>query len=257
MLSRVLALTKAGLTQLVRSRVYLNILVAGVGLVAAAVAIDMLAGGVGGRVQQDLGLAFISLVTAVLAGVTGILTVTREIETKQIHLVVARPMQRAEVVLSRFLTVATLVVISNLILGSCLAAVMWLTGSEGALRTLFAALYGSWESFILAAVAIFFGVGSSSTMSAVFTTSLFLVSRMVPVLGDMIVAGKFVGASKTVALAVYQVLPHFFLFDLTDWARGSEEVTPFSMLFYAGYGAAYVAALLAAAAWRIERRDLL
>ena len=66
MIERIWALGRLGTVQLARSRVYINLIVAGLFLVAAALMFDRLSGGEGQRVFIDVGLAFTALVVAVL-----------------------------------------------------------------------------------------------------------------------------------------------------------------------------------------------
>lgn len=245
----------AGFLQLVRTRVYLNILVAGIALVAASLAFERLSAGEGGRVLLDVGTAFIALVVAVLAGVISITAVTREIETKVANLVMARPLGRVEFVLGRFGTTAALVVFANLCLGGLLAIVLAATGGAHAGLAFGIVMFASLEGFVVAAIATFFGVGSSSTMSAVFTATIFILGRLTGELATLIERGKFGGATPLLQ-AIHAVLPHLTAFDLTPLAHGATS-SALDLAQRAGYGIAYATAFLAAAAYRFSRRDLL
>lgn len=255
MSARILHLTWIGFLQLLRTRVYLNVLVAGVFLVGAALAFDKLSAGVGGRVLLDVGTAFIALVVAVLSSVIAITALGRDLETKQAHLVLARPVSRAEVLLARFLTTALLVVLANALLGALLAGLLVLTASEHGGLALASCLFASFEGFILAAIAIFFGTGSSSTMSAVFTTTIFLLGRLTGEMAVVVERGSL-GAATPVLKAAYTVLPHLGAFDLSVLAHGG-TLSASELVKTALYGVAYAGAFLAAAAFRFSRRDLL
>jgi ABC-type transport system involved in multi-copper enzyme maturation permease subunit len=241
--------------QLVRTRVYLNILVAGVALVVAALAFDQLSAGEGGRVLFDIGTSFTALVVAALSGTIAITAVTRELETKQAHLVLARSIGRAEFVVARFLTTALLVVLSNLVLGALLTGLMIGIAADKASLALAACLFASFEGFIVAAVAIFFGVGSSSTMSAVFTTTIFVLGRLTGEMQEVIAKQTFRAATPALR-AIWFVLPHLPAFDLTGIWHG-DPVDAGALATSALYGIAYTVAILAAAAFRFSRRDLL
>jgi Cu-processing system permease protein len=255
MWSRILRLTWSGFLQLLRTRVYLNILVAGVFLVGAALAFDRLSAGSGGRVLLDVGTAFIALVVAVLSSVIAITALVRDLETKQAQLLLSRPMSRAEFLLARFLTTALLVVLANLVLGLLLAGLLVATASQNAGVAVAACVFASFEGFILAAIAIFFGTGSSSTMSAVFTTTIFLLGRLTGEMAIVIERGSL-GAATSVLQAAYTVLPHLGAFDLTALAHGG-SLSAVEIGKTALYGVAYTGAFLAAAAFRFSRRDLL
>lgn len=255
MTARVLRLTWIGFLQLLRTRVYLNVLVAGVFLVGAALAFDKLSAGAGGRVLLNVGTAFVALVVAVLASVIAITALVRDLETKQAHLVLARPVSRSEVLLARFLTTALLVVLANAILGALLAGLLVGTGSEHAGVALVSCLFASFEGFILAAIAIFFGTGSSSTMSAIFTTTIFLLGRLTGEMAAVIERGSL-GAATPILKVAYTLLPHLGAFDITALAT-SNGPSAAEMATRALYALAYAGAFLAAAAYRFSRRDLL
>lgn len=257
MVGRVATLGWVGFLRLLRSRVYLNLIAAGVFLVGAALLFDRLAAGEGGRVFVDVGLALTSVMVAVLAGVSGITLITGEIESKQIHLVLARPISRMEIVLGRFATLALLVVVSNLLLGLVMAGIHVLLDGEGASRLALAALFNSLEGCLVAALALFFGVGSSSTVSALFVTTLFILGRLTVPLLELIEAGKFSGGLAPLMRAVYAGLPHLGRFDLTSWARTGAGFDAGELFASAGYGVVYCAGLLALATWRLSRRDVL
>jgi ABC-type transport system involved in multi-copper enzyme maturation permease subunit len=254
---RIFAIAAAGLIELIRSRIYLNLLVAGIALVASALILDRLAGTEVGRVIVDLGLSFIALLVAVLAGTTMIIALTRELETKRIHLIVGRPIARFEIVIGRFLTIAVLVLVSNLVLGGLLAGIGVGIGLENTHRILFAAMFASFEGFIVAAIAAFFGVGSSSTMSAVFVTAIFMAGRLTSALESVIAQGKLDGPIRPVMEVVQRVLPQLPIFDVTEYARGAATLSFADAAVAAGYGVLYCAGLLLLASFRLERRDLM
>jgi ABC-type transport system involved in multi-copper enzyme maturation permease subunit len=202
----------------------------------------------------DVGTAFAALVVAALSATIAITAITRELETKQAHLVLARPIGRAEFVVARFLTTALLVVVANAVLGLLLGGLILAIGADHAGLAVATCLFASFEGFILAAIATFFGVGSSSTMSAVFTTTLFILGRLTGEMLLLIERGKF-GAATPLLKAVYAALPHLTVFDLTPFAHGAGSLR--EVAFAAVYGTAYTAAFLGVAAYRFSRRDLL
>ncbi len=253
LIGRVLVVAWTGFLQLVRTRVYLNILVAGIALVGAAFVFDRLSAGEGGRVLMDVGCAFISLVVAALAATIAITGVTREIETKQAHLMLARPVGRAEFVVGRFLTTAMLVVLTNAVLGLLLTGLIVGVAGPQPWLAVGACLFASFEGFIVAAVATFFGVGSSSTMSAVFTVTIFVLGRLTGEMQLLVDHGTFKVATPLLRV-VHAVLPHLTAFDLTPLYHGAPTAP---LLTSALYGCLYAVAFLAAAAFRFSRRDLL
>ncbi len=252
----ILAVFVAGTRELLRSRVYLNLLAGGFLLVFGAWVFAELAPDQADEILIDVGLAFLSLMTAVLAGVLGIVTVTRDIETREVHSVVARPVPRATFVVGRFLTLAALVLVSNLVLGLVLSGLLLTVGADGAGRLWFAAQFASGEGIIVAAVAVMFGVASSSTTSALFVGGTFLLSRLLPTFAALIESDRFGALGSQVATVMYTVLPQLFRFDLSAWVRGETAADPAAWAMSLLYAAVYVGAMLALATLRFARREL-
>ena len=113
-----LILAGAGFLDFARSRIFTVIIAAGAALVVAALVLEELAASQEGRVLADLGLAFIALVAATVAAVAPLSTVAREIQTRQVHLVLARPISRTAYVVARLIACVGLVLIVNVILGA-------------------------------------------------------------------------------------------------------------------------------------------
>jgi ABC-type transport system involved in multi-copper enzyme maturation permease subunit len=251
-----LALARAGLFDFARSRVFFIILAAGVALVVVALSLQELAASQEGRILADFGLGGISLVSAALAAIVPLSSVAREIDARQIHLVLARPISRASYVAGRFLAVVGLVVLANLTLGAVLAGLLVATGAEGFAAGAFgAALFCSFEAFIVAAFAIFFGVRSSVAMSSLLLMLVFVLGRLTYSL-DAVITAAFDGTAEEIALMAVRVLPALSRFDLTPLLHGSSAESG-EIFRTAAYGMLYTIGVLAAASLRLSRRDLL
>lgn len=256
MIQRIFSIARLGVLQMLRSRLYLSLLAAGLMLVATAFVLDRLHPSGEGRGFVGLGLAFCSLVIVVLVATTGITMVAREIETGQIHLIVGRPIGRIEFVLGRFFSLAVLVVVSNLCLGVALAVVYLAVGGVAPFKLLAAAVFVSLEGCIMASVVLAFSVGSSTTISTVFVIALFILGRITPVFSRLLESDRF-GNVEPIMLAVHYALPHLDRFDLTGWVIGAANPSPGELFGSAAYAMLYMAGMLCIAGFRFERRDLL
>lgn len=254
-MNSVLALARAGFIDFVRGKVFAIVVAAGAALICGALLAQELAGSEGNRVLADLGLAFISLAVDVLSGVLSVVTVAHEIETRQAHLLLARPISRLAYVAGRFLSVAGVIVITNVILGLLLAGLLVFEGSPEWAPTVFgAALFCSFEAFIVAALAILLGVGSSTAISALYLILLVVLGRLVVDLEAVIVA-KLDGTLESVCLVLTRGLPALDRFDLTPAIHGA-AMTSTALAQTGAYGLLYTAAALALAGLRLQRRDL-
>ncbi len=250
------ALTIAGFIDFARGRVFATVFAAGVALVIAALIFQELSASAGQRVLGDIGLAFISMVVAMLAAIVPLSTVAKEIDSRQVHQLLARPISRATYVLARFLAAAGLVLASNVALGGLLCGLLLLTGggSMGPLAW-FAAVFASLEGLIMVSLAILFGVNSSVPMSAVFLTLVFVVGRLSYAVDAAIIA-KLDGNAEQLVLAAARLLPAFGRFDLTAALHGV-PLDAGELARTAVYGIVYAAGILLLGTWRLHRRDLI
>ena len=250
-----LTLAAAGVLDFARSRIFAVIIAAGAALVVAALVLEELAASQEGRVLADLGLAFISIVAATVAGIAPLSTVAREIQTRQVHLVLARPVSRTSYVIARLLACTVLIVIVNVILGAILAGLLAVTGGEHVGVVLAAAVFASFEAIIISSFALLFGVRSSVAVSSLLLVLVFVLGRLSGPL-DEVITRKLDGSAETLALLLARVLPALDRFDLTPLLHGA-PVDALALARSAAYAAFYVAALVALTAWRLQRRDLI
>ncbi len=252
----IVALAVAGFFDFVRSRIFATIFAAGIALVIASLVFQELAASQESRVLIDVGLAFIALVSVALAAIVPLSTVAREIDTRQVHLVLARPISRAAYVSARFLASAALIVITNVALGAVLAGLLVVTGAANDAPTvLLAAIFNSFEALIIVSFAILFGVNSSVAVSSLLIILVFILGRLAYAL-DAVITAKLDGTTEQLALLATRLLPAFGRFDLTPALHGV-PLDGASLLRSAAYGLVYAAAVLSLAAWRLQKRDLI
>ena len=201
----------------------------------------------------DLGMAFVALVVAVLAATVTISSVSTAIASREVVVVLARPVGRDAFVFGRSLATMTLVVFANAALGLMLAGLVAVFGGP-ALKTLLAVLFASFEGIVVAGIAMVFAVRSSSVLAASLTAVLFVVGRMDQAMAALIDKGTF-GALEVPMRVLSHGLPQLSRFDLTAWVHGDATAT--SLLWAASYGMLYTAALAALASLRFRQRDIL
>ncbi|HEY1100809.1 MAG TPA: hypothetical protein VGF99_17855, partial [Myxococcota bacterium] len=241
----IVAVWRASIVEIVRSRLYLTIVAAGALLVLSALAFSELSVGETLRTLVDIGLAFISLIGLVIALVLSITTVSREIETRSVIPLLSRNVERWQYLLGRYLGVCTAVVTVMTALSIVLAGIAFNYDGHVA-RIIGAGVFGAFEACLVAALAFSLAVRSSPVVSAMVATIIIVVGRLDAALQLLIDKGTF-GASTPLITVVHHVLPQLSRFDLTAWAF--DDAAPVSMLLTsAAYGVVYTTALFLLAA---------
>ena len=239
--------------EFLRSKLYVGLLAAGLLLVAAAAALAELSLGETVTAMIDIGLAFIALTVAVLSGAVTISSVSHAIASREVIVLLARPVGRDAFIVARFFASATLVLVANLVLGGVLGTLVGFLGGP-AVRTFIATVFASFEGIIVASVALVFAARSPTVLSATLTAVIFIVGRMDRAFELLLEKGTF-GAMKIPMEVIHHVLPQLSRFDLTAWVHGDAPAS--SILWSACYGGIYASTLVLLASARFRNRDVL
>lgn len=251
----------------VRDKVLYNLVGFAVLLMGASYLIGQLTAGQDVKIIKDLGLAATSIFGLFIAIFIGIGLVSKEVERRSIYGLLAKPIERYQLVLGKYagliLTLAVNLSIMAVALYVVLAYMTWMT--EPVARTawdapgidprmLIAVFLTFVELSIVTAIALLFSTFSTPILSAAFTFALFLAGRLS---ADLRNFNQVVDspAAATLAEALYWVLPNLAPFDVRAQVVHGQPVTLDYLALTVGYGLLYITALLAVAALVFSRRD--
>jgi ABC-type transport system involved in multi-copper enzyme maturation permease subunit len=205
------ALVRANLLELIRSRIYLAALAMLVMLAVMAALLDQLATGEEGRAVVDVGLWVGALSIDALAVVLG-LSSSAGLQSVEVMLLLTRAVSREAVMLARFVAVAVVVVVAAVACGVVLLGLGAWVGSESVARIPAAVVLVAIEGVVVAALGFTAGVAMSSSAAAVTAVALIVVGRLGVVLLELADAGKF-GAFGGFVYVVARVVPQLWRFD--------------------------------------------
>ena len=211
--------------------------------------------GTEGKISLDVGLAGMALLGLAVAAFEGGNLVRKEIEKKTALVLLAKPMSRAEFIVGKHLGLSgVLMVLIALMTVVFLTIMNWrqIDYNFGSMVT--ASAYIGLELALMSAVAVLFGVLTSSLMATVLTfTAYFMVhlSHNLLKLTDEIEAEGV----KAIAKGIYYIFPDLSRLDLKSQAVYGLLPEPGVLVANAGYGAVYVVLLLAIATWLFSFRE--
>lgn len=197
------------------------------------------------RVLYDFGLAFIELMGLAGAIYGSVTIILREMETKTIYLILTRPVGRGEYLAGRFLGLM-LSVLASMALMSCFhLAILLSKGWRGPEPYALALLGAYLKVMVIAALATFLAVFSSSALTAgVFACVLWTLSHFLPEIKFLI---ERAAPSVAVPLTVLSwIVPDLQLYNLRD--RLAVEAPIWWWLLYA---------VLYSSVWLVLARALL
>jgi ABC-type transport system involved in multi-copper enzyme maturation permease subunit len=251
----------------VRDKVLYNLVLFAVLLIAASYLIGQLTAGQDIKIIKDLGLAATSIFGLFIAVFIGIGLVSKEVERRSIYGLLAKPIQRHQIVLGKYLGLVGTLAVNLSIMTAALYFVLgymrWLV-SPGVLLALEAPLLDPAmlkavalifvELSIITALALFFSTFSTPILSATLTFGLFVAGHFS---ADLRNFDQVVDSPVAVAFArgLYWVLPNLAAFDVKAQVVHGQHVSAGYMALTIGYGVVYIGALLVAAILVFSRRD--
>ena len=251
----------------VRDRVFYNLVLFAVLLVAASILIGQLTAGQDVKIIKDLGLAATSLFGLFISIFVGIHLVSKEVDRRSVYPLLAKPVRRSELIVGKYVGLLLTLFANITVMTIAIYAVLFFLS-----RGVPANIQSAWDApamdpalfaaialiylnlAVVTAVAVFFSTYSSPMLSAAFTIGIYVAGQFSADLKrlDLIVDSP---AAAALAKACYYVLPDFAKFDIKLAVVHGVPVSGAYMISTAAYAAMYIAALLFGAVMIFSRRD--
>ena len=254
-MNAILAVARGTFREAVRDRVLFLVLVFGGAVLVLSRVVSPIALGEGPRITVDLGLSALGLIGIAIVVLVGTQLVHKEIERRTIHVVLSRPLSRAQYLVGKWAglaaTMATAVAAMTLILVAVGASVR---GPAIIGPIIQAAFMIACANAVLAALAVLFSSLSTPVLSVLYTLGLYATGFWTNDLRNF--AAQVPGlAGDAMRLASY-VIPNLELFNLRAQVAHAEGATLLHLALGVGYAATYSAAALSLAVVAFERREL-
>jgi ABC-type transport system involved in multi-copper enzyme maturation permease subunit len=243
------------LRELVRSKLFYNLVIFSALLIGASMFVAQLTIGGWSRIILDMGLSAIEGVGVLLSSLIGVGLVAGEIDRRTIYPTLAKPVSRATFLLARFAGLALILAANVALMLGVLAFTLRMAGGGFSPATLPAALLLLIELWLIAALAMFYAAFTTPTLAVAFCLSTFLVGHLV---SDLRVYGERSksGLARTVTGALYRALPNLELLNLKAQAANDLPVPDGFTASSAAYGLVYALLVLLLAIAIFRRRDL-
>ncbi|WP_414529459.1 ABC transporter permease [Nodularia chucula] len=205
----------------------------------------------------DFGIAAMSVVTLIVAIFVGTGLVNQEIDKRTILLLIAKPVSRIEIICGKFLGLASVLAVLVAVMTVIYLGFLQLGNiPHSALSILIGSGFLIVQSSLITAVAITFGVFTSSLLAVTLTFAVYLMGNITP---DLVNLGRLSDnlMLQRVTQALYLILPDLSRLDLkNDVVYGLPALPDPSVLISSVvYGLVYMILLLAIANLLFLRRE--
>ncbi len=254
---RIFTLATNVFAETIRDRVLYLIGLYAIALFAGAELLPQLAAGTGDKILLDFGLNIMSFLGLIITIFVGTNLINKEVDKKTLLVLISKPIARWELIVGKHVGLSFVLAILILSMTVIDLLVLWLNQVPFEVGSLLlASLFLFLQLSLITAVAIFFGVFTSSLLATLLTFAVYLMGHFTR---DLLKFGEISESPGLQSLAngLYLILPDLARLDLKNQAIYGIEALP-EMLTLATnvvYGAVYVILLLAIASWIFARRE--
>ncbi len=255
---RMLVIAKNVFAEAIRDRVLYLIGLFGLLLVGSLQILPEVAAATEDKMFLDVGLVAMTVLSLIVAVFVGTGLISKEIEKRTVYILVAKPISYSELLLGKHLGLSAVLAVlvaamMVLYLGIC---VLSQTAYPSLAALTIAAVFLVIQLSLITAVAIMFGVLTSSLLATLLTFGVYLMGNLSQ---DMVRLNQFVNnpSFSRMTDGIYLIFPDLSRLDLKNLAVYGMAALPdrLTLLLNAGYGLVYTLGLLAIAIVLFSRRE--
>lgn len=208
-----------------------------------------------GKVIKDIGLAGVQFFSMLIAVMMSVLLVSREIDSRTVYTILAKPVRRWQFLLGKYLGLVATVAVNLGLMVALLLIVVVVYQGQVEVRLLFAGVMTLLEMALLTAFATLFAVVTRPMLGSVFTLAVFVIGHVTE---DLWLLTQHLAAPLTrpAITVVYYLLPNLERFNFKAEAVHGLPVPAEAVGWAVLYGLLYTALVLLLACLRIQRKDL-
>lgn len=241
---RVFTIANNGFKEVIRDRILYFIGFFSLLLILAQRIIPEIAAGTHEKILLDFGIGAITILSVIVAIFVGTGLINKEIEKRTLLMLIPKPISRAEMILGKHLgltAVLTVMITIMMVIYLAMLSFSDIAYPTGALAT--AAVYLLLELALIIAVAILFGVFTSSILATLLSFGVYLMGHFSE---DLVELGKLSKNANIESLttSLYLVLPNLSRLDLKNEAVYGLLPNSTELINHAVYGILYTALLL-------------
>ncbi|GBF79331.1 ABC transporter permease [Aphanothece sacrum] len=211
--------------------------------------------GTDSKIFLDVGLGSTAFLGAIVAIFVGTALINKEIEKRTVLVLIPKPLSRTELIIGKHLGLSgVLLVMISIMTVIYLGLLTWAKITFSPLSLIIAQLYLFIELALLTAVAIVFGVFTSSILATLLSFGVYFIGH---VSSDLLKLGTISQnpTVESVTRTIYLIVPDLERFNLKNTATYGLLPSGIDLLNNALYGGLYIVLLLTIASLIFSRRQ--
>ncbi|MDJ0659450.1 MAG: ABC transporter permease [Crocosphaera sp.] len=254
-LIRIWIIASNGFREVIRDRILYVIGFFAVVLALSLRLLPEISVGADGKIFLDVGLGLTSFLGAIVAIFVGTALINKEIEKRTVLILIPKPISRAELIVGKHLGLCgVLAVVIAIMTVLYLGALTWAKITFSPVSLLVSQVYLLLELAVLTAVAITFGVFTSSILATLLSFGIYVIGHLSSDLLELATLSK---NPQITALTetIYLVVPNLERFNLKNTAVYGILPSRSELFIDAVYGIIYIVLLLTVSSLIFSRRQ--
>lgn len=244
--------------EILRDKILYNVFVIAVLLLGMGILASRLTFVRPDRVVLDFGVSAVNLSLSAMAILIGSSLINREIERRTMFLALSRPISQFQFVAGKYMGLSSVIFLNWLLVSASFITILIFSGGldSGALNsTVFTALYLLLlQAWMIASIAILFSSISTTSLSAILTTGVYLIGTNVTQLRT--IASKITQPFTVSCIkAISFMFPNLEYFNLGARVTYGIVVPPSFMIVSTGYAIFVSATAIALAGVLVQRKE--
>jgi len=252
---KIFTIAKYTFKELVKSKVLLNVIFLGLGLLLVTFVAYSFTYGEPSKIALDFGLGTLSLSSVAIAIFIGVGILYKEIESRTVYMIISRPVPRFSFIIGKILGLIGILVINILILATITLSLYFSIGGEFQSLILWAVGFIILESVLVLLVVSVLSLISTQTISVILTVISYICGHAIS--GIKLTSTYKLNSSFQVLIDLYHfILPGFYKLNLKDFVLYEQKVE-YSYLFASmTYGLLYSGFLIMLAIIIFDKKNL-
>ncbi len=254
-LIRIWIIANNGFREVIRDRILYVIGFFAVVLALSLRLLPEISVGADGKIFLDVGLGLTSFLGAIVAIFVGTALINKEIEKRTVLILIPKPISRSELIIGKHLGLCgVLAVVIAIMTMLYFGALTWANITFSPISLLVSQVYLLLELAVLTAVAITFGVFTSSILATLLSFGIYIIGHLS---SDLLELAKLSKNPSITALteSIYLVVPNLERFNLKNTAVYGILPSSSELLIDAIYGIIYIVLLLTISSFIFSRRQ--
>lgn len=226
-----------------RSKLMISVLFLAMGLIVATWLASEFTYGAPAKIALDVGLGIMSVSNLLMAIFIGATLMSKEIEQKTLYMIISRPIERASFLIGKVLGLSSILFLNSILLGSLTLMLFFKNGGVHEPLFPWAVYFSFLEAFTVLFFAVLFSLLTNTTLSVVFTISIFIVGHAMNETAKIF----FLKSSlifKPLLEASTILVPHFYQLNIKDFLLYGQRLSSNYLFFTQLYIYIYLFALL-------------